>query len=95
MLRQRCRWGCGKRSCWRGSERSYWYDYIIYPSIDTISTFSCSPFILSNILFPTAKNSNTVGAILPGMDAGDGAAAGAAVGALSGGVGGLRGRRHR
>ena len=34
------------------------------------------------------------GAILPGMDAGDGAAAGAAVGAFSGGVGGLRGRRR-
>jgi polyhydroxyalkanoate synthesis regulator phasin len=67
---------------------------IIY-SIHTISTFSCSPFILSNILFPTGKNSSTVGAIVPGMDAADGAAAGAAVGALGGGVGGLRGRRHR
>ena len=38
---------------------------------------------------------NTAGAILPGMDAGDGAAAGAAVGAASGGVKGLRGRRRR
>jgi hypothetical protein len=50
---------------------------------------------VSNILFPAVKNSSAVGAIVPGMDAADGAAAGAAVGALSGGVGGLRGRRHR
>ena len=75
-------------SCWWGSERSYWYNNIFY-SYD--STFLCSPFILSTILFPTVKNSNTVGAIVPGMDATDGAAASAAVGAVSGGVGGLCG----
>ena len=40
------------------------------------------------------NNHNPVGAILPGMDAGDGAAAGAAVGAASGGLRGLRGRRR-
>ncbi len=48
--------------------------------------------VYRTILFPTGTNSNTVGAIVPGMDAADGAAAGAAVGAVSGVVGGLRGR---
>ena len=75
-------------SCWWGSERSYWYDNILY-LYD--STFSCSPFILSTILFPTVKNSNTVGAIVPKMVATDSAAASTAVGAVSGGVGGLCG----
>ena len=41
------------------------------------------------------NNHNTAGAILPGMDAGDGAKAGAAVGAASGGMKGLRGRCRR
>jgi hypothetical protein len=35
-----------------------------------------------------------IGAILPGMDAGDGAAAGAAAGALGGGMRGLAARRR-
>ncbi len=39
-------------------------------------------------------NSTSVGAILPGMDAGDGAAAGAAVGAFGGGMRGLGNRRR-
>ena len=64
--------------------------YVIYTS-----------HVSSNLLltFPFQHDTTTsfmkqiVGAILPGMDAGDGAAAGAAVGAASGGVRGLRGRR--
>lgn len=42
----------------------------------------------------TIKTNKIVGAILPGMSAGEGAAAGAAVGTLTGGVGGLRGGRQ-
>jgi hypothetical protein len=55
-----------------------------------------SPSFASNTTPKSSMaNDNTVGAILPGMSAGDGAAAGAAVGTLTGGVGGLRGgRRH-
>ena len=62
--------------------------------IHTISTCLDNVHESFHDLLSTVKNSNTVGAILPGMDAGDGAAAGAAVGALGGGVGGLRGRRR-
>ena len=59
-------------------------------------------FVLSSLfahtMFTTVakyNNHNTAGAILPGMDAVDGAKAGAAVGATSGGVKALRGRRRR
>ena len=55
---------------------------------------TCSQFF-SRLLANLHHYKISVGAVLPGMDASDGAAAGAAAGAFSGGVGGLRGRRGR
>ena len=52
-------------------------------------------FLFSYAASLTQQTCHTVGAILPGMDTGNSAAAGAAVGALGGGVGGLRGRCQR
>lgn len=48
---------------------------------------------LVTLVFHFALSPAPVGAILPGMDAADGAAAGAAAGALGGGLGGLAARR--
>lgn len=70
------------------------------PSVRLLSIYLCYDFFSNDVALidemPFVCFSYiTVGAILPGMDAGDGAKAGAAVGAFSGGVGGLRGRRRR
>ena len=60
-----------------------------------MNTYVCvdmrATLMLSNHSF--LLSIHIAGAILPGMDAADGAKAGAAVGATSGGVRALRGRR--